>query len=345
MINRVFHPIGQGAFYSENHIGFNIVYDCGSSGKNRIAENVVKQSFLPNATIDILFISHFDSDHVNRIPVLTNNFKIKNVILPLLHPEDKVLVINIYKALGRTDVATLIETPEDIFGNDTNIVYVDISETDKEINERSINIENLTNGQIIRSLTELLAVDYDWMFVPYNYLHYERNLKLKNLFLQYDLDIDRVKTDLGYALYHRNDIKKVYKKLNGGINENSMFVYSGSIGDNHSFYTRHLLDENGRVGCIYSGDADFNRVNIRNVFARYWDKVGTIQVPHHGDVKCYNDLFFGGRSYFCPISVGENGYGHPSSAVIQSILSNNSIPILVTEKNSSTFRQYIAKRN
>ena len=26
---RMFHSIGQGAFYSERHDGYNIVYDCG----------------------------------------------------------------------------------------------------------------------------------------------------------------------------------------------------------------------------------------------------------------------------------------------------------------------------
>ena len=37
MIQRTFHPVGQGAYYSERHISnnINIVYDCGTEYKNR----------------------------------------------------------------------------------------------------------------------------------------------------------------------------------------------------------------------------------------------------------------------------------------------------------------------
>ena len=34
LIERIFHTIGQGAFYSEKHDNFNIVYDCGTEWKN-----------------------------------------------------------------------------------------------------------------------------------------------------------------------------------------------------------------------------------------------------------------------------------------------------------------------
>ena len=77
MIQRIFHPIGQGAFYTEKHPDFNIVYDCGIiqySKHTQLADEVVKNSFNPKSEIDILFISHFDFDHISKIKVLKETF-------------------------------------------------------------------------------------------------------------------------------------------------------------------------------------------------------------------------------------------------------------------------------
>ena len=95
MIQRTFHPIGQGAFYSEQHKNFTIVYDCGSKTKSSISDLVVKNAFPENHIIDILFISHFDKDHVNKISILKNQYKIKRVVLPLLHDFQKISFLNI----------------------------------------------------------------------------------------------------------------------------------------------------------------------------------------------------------------------------------------------------------
>ena len=65
---RTFHPVGQGAFYSERHSNFNIVYDCGTTSPRR-ARRVVEKAF-KDEVVDILFISHFDSDHISSIPDL-----------------------------------------------------------------------------------------------------------------------------------------------------------------------------------------------------------------------------------------------------------------------------------
>ena len=98
MVKRVFHPVGQGAFYSEHHDNFTVVYDCGATSK-KLASKVVAQSFKQNDVIDILFISHFDYDHVSNISQLIKLTKIKTVVLPLLHKVNYFLLMFDYKSL------------------------------------------------------------------------------------------------------------------------------------------------------------------------------------------------------------------------------------------------------
>ena len=99
-IQRTFHPIGQGAFYSERHDDFNIVYDCGARPLSPYAKSLVQSVFTASDKIDVLFISHFDYDHVSTISLLMRKVKkIKKVVLPLLHDEHKNLLINILQKL------------------------------------------------------------------------------------------------------------------------------------------------------------------------------------------------------------------------------------------------------
>lgn len=103
MVKRIFHPIGQGAFYSERHDGFNMVYDCGGLPKTKLSEKLVKQSFRKSDSIDILFISHFDSDHINQIATLKNHCsKIKVVVLPLLEEFEQKMLTFIYRSIDRS---------------------------------------------------------------------------------------------------------------------------------------------------------------------------------------------------------------------------------------------------
>ena len=64
LLQRTFHPVGQGAFYTERHKisngkDFTIVYDCGSFQFTNL-KNRIKSAFQKGEEIDILFISHFD---------------------------------------------------------------------------------------------------------------------------------------------------------------------------------------------------------------------------------------------------------------------------------------------
>lgn len=139
-----------------------------------------------------------------------------------------------------------------------------------------------------------------------------------------------------------------------------MLLYSGPMNPNDfnpvsfylisslHYYTRYynIFENLNRVGCIYTGDTNLNKVKIGDIFnEKYLDSVGTIQIPHHGSIENFNEDFFDDnkkKSYFCPISVGSNNsYGHPSCSVINSIFFNNSLPIIISDSLDSLFIQTI----
>ncbi len=147
MIQRIFHPIGQGAFYSERHDKYNIVYDCGNWKDTKLADKVVKQAFSEDDEIEVLFISHFDFDHVSKISTLKNHVKkINNVVLPLLHQEEKNILSNIYRVLG-FDLLTLINNPQNYFGDKTRLIFVTPSEGDSNVINENIDPQNINERE------------------------------------------------------------------------------------------------------------------------------------------------------------------------------------------------------
>jgi len=375
MIQRIFHPIGQGAFYSERHEKYNIVYDCGNLKDTKLADKVVKQAFSEDDEVDVLFISHFDFDHVSKISTLKKHVKqIKNVVLPLLLQEEKNILSNFYRVLG-LDILTLINKPQNYFGNETRLIFVSPSEEngnvlneDKEprnINDLKINDNNrieILSGQAIS-----LSNEYDWVFIPYNYKFKSRNLQLIKELKNEGFDCNKLTTDSTYALDEiisdvrltkkqgGKKFKAIYDKLSGSINQNSMILYSGPL--RNQYYQKHCRHGNcydwhyyeccsfDKVGCVYTGDTDLNVVKIKSVLNFLWDKVGTIQIPHHGDIKSFDNQALSSGNYCCPISLStNNSFGHPSTKVIGEIMKNHCCPVLITEKLDSLYVEIIEIR-
>ncbi len=107
-----FFKAGQGAFYGgriwddEKEYYTTIVYDCGTSpfitGHTKSLNDEIDdfKSYMPDhrcekptIIIDILFISHFDYDHVSGLKRLLNEFDVKRVILPYITPENRILFL------------------------------------------------------------------------------------------------------------------------------------------------------------------------------------------------------------------------------------------------------------
>ncbi|MGL4469027.1 MAG: MBL fold metallo-hydrolase [Aeromonas hydrophila] len=379
---RTFHSVGQGAFYSEKHNGFNVVYDCGNWKDSKKATSVVKSSFKFNDVIDILFISHFDYDHVSKINVLANNFKIKNVVMPLLHDEEVNVLVNIYRTLGK-NILNLLRAPERYFGENTKVIRVAASNLNGEESLEArpvILVDDLINGSTIESGSILKASFkfQEWCFIPYNHENTSRRIELETALLSSGLtgfDLMGIKGDPNYTIKRIVDdvglakskggrkFRDAYEKITGGININSMLVFSGllcgpnagrcndytAMGMCKCFFDKYTASGlrrfefcvSPRIACVYTGDCDLNLVKPKQIYRDFWEWVGTIQVPHHGANSNFCLDILDSSHYFFPISVGlKNTYSHPCKNVIDDILRNGSTPVCVTEDPSSEFKQY-----
>lgn len=188
MIQRFFHPVGQGAFYSERHTlpnsTFNIVYDCGTAHATKEIKkikNLVTQSFDKTDIVNILFISHLDFDHISLIDTLKNTVsRIERVVLPLLYDKDKQFLSNIFLAIGERGLSNFVLSPNDYFGNETQIITVRPS-LEEEINNDPIDISELSESREISSGTPLRPTkSYEWVFIPTNHEFIERKEEFIN---------------------------------------------------------------------------------------------------------------------------------------------------------------------
>ena len=122
IVSRIIHPVDQGAFYTErirtNGKTYNVVYDCGGTTSYKVNRNKpileveIKTFYGKNENIDLLFISHFDYDHVNGLKYLKDHCNIKRVIMPLIPTAARW----IYLSQLDDDLQLLMTNPEVFFG-------------------------------------------------------------------------------------------------------------------------------------------------------------------------------------------------------------------------------------
>lgn len=101
-VKLVQHSVGQGGLHcGELTLGqkpLRWVYDCGSNQVDALKREV---GFVAkNGDIDLLFLSHFDSDHVNGVDLLLSQVKVREVVLPYLNEEILIAIISRDAARG-----------------------------------------------------------------------------------------------------------------------------------------------------------------------------------------------------------------------------------------------------
>ena len=261
---RTFHPVGQGAFYSEEFFNsegncvFRVVYDCGalkccglqrnSDGtplERKDIEERVKRAFPDGHGVDILFVSHLDDDHVNLIPFL-KSFQIRRVILPLLSTEERYMLTGyhlIRSGRGRISgvLESIINNPEEYFGNGTKVTFVRPADGERSLIENAVDDESVGVDDLrkeVPSLTKILIGNnfpdngrmLRWLLIPYNHKperYFNLKYELENAFGT-GFPLKSLK-DPDFVVKNLSGLRSCYKALPEGINRNSMALYSGPL--------------------------------------------------------------------------------------------------------------------
>lgn len=326
-------PVGQGAFYAEKFAmgdekPHTIVYDCGSWKAPRARklpkalEEEINGLGYEHDTIDILFISHFDADHVNGIQELNERYDIKKIVLPEIS-ENLWYLYALGYYIGQEETMSNLATF--LSNNIDKLVEVQPAREGEDFNppaDEGINIleepndNDLNSGQgkhkiKIPSGKPLNASEFKekvyWCYKPINYEITSQQLdSLKNniiselaaigISISKD-DFDKTETIKSTIVTHTREFKAAFKKSGIETNKSSMIVYSGPSIEhsgcylNFQLYYRHIaLPDyrrywNREPACLYTGDSVLNDIRFSSI-AIYIQKqiqnIGTFQIPHHG---------------------------------------------------------------
>ncbi len=362
MINmiRTIHPVGQGGFISEKFVVSGgketvVVYDCGSQNGKSIVEREIRNCFQQNAEIRAVYISHLDNDHVNGLEFLINYCRVKNIYLPYLSPQARLMSMIKYKCDEESgtddlcsdfiwdliDYGTNERLPESLFllnREPPRIHFVN----QNNFNIQKVDVEN----------TDI------WEYLAFN----NENVKIKRRFLEM-LEKEGIYPEqlrdagsfsyLWGKLKIRNALKKIYKKLDDGINANSLGVISypltascksrincGCLKCKHCIL--NCWETELKTGAIYVGDMDLSDMKSDFYINRFrGNSIGLLQLPHHGSKNNYRtecteniDVFIANAGY-------SNRYGHPSGLVADDLLINGKELHTITEKPGSRYREHI----
>ena len=320
LFKRTLHPVGHGAFFTEQFCYgdikrsfLNVVYDCGSFDEGpRKVPKILKDAFYSafdyKGHIDIIFISHFDGDHINGIEFILKqeHSYIDNrtiVVVPFKYPLILHLLEGSYRRVGRL-IQKLVNKNVVILGIDNEIQMGEGQE---------LSIEKLYEQKTIRNGT-ILYNDL-WYYVPFivkstsNYLD-KVIQKIRSCGLNesalYDGD------------YIRKNIEKIKEAAKVGnaktINMHSLQLISFGRNQHIQYINGYYVERlclcchngwimnsgqphgNHNSSCLYTGDADLHNENydydmqfVKHILNRYSNTslLGLMQIPHHGSSNNY----------------------------------------------------------
>lgn len=361
---RTFHPIGQGAFYTEvfrsaTKRHFVMVYDCGSETADSSMDlsldaqiNLFKNSLGRQPKIDLLFISHFHADHIKGVSNLIAGVKVDKTVIPMLdwptitltrvrnfllyYSNNPQLALDVD---GIIQELYLNEGGSDRFG-EVQVVSPDtIDERGEEDNAKGAIVSNVNR---ILSGT-VLAFDKIWEYVPFNSITFNdpRAQALLNGLMALSGVTNPRQLDLEDLVRNRlNDVKKEYKKAMGNANDNlyTLVVESRPTQGVNPQPSPRLSH------CMYFGDFDSKKnVLLWERFNKVFNygEVGTVQVPHHGAKGNWRKTMCLGDPRHYIVSTGStNGHHHPSYWVLQDIWNGGHRPYVVSEKIGS-IKEYV----
>lgn len=326
MVSRTFYSVGNGLFTFEQNDYCCSIYDCGGENATAIQNAFNRMPIAKRSNIPLLFISHYDNDHVNGLRDLLTDYNVEKVILPMLTPLEK-FILSIRPGLLK-NTQSIINNPQDFITEispETKVVYVDGDEEQRNDNEH-INVESLP--QILANGTPILVGN--WQYIAYNIKSLNSSEILK-FYKGLGFLVNPSMMDVINKLksFNPKDLKNILRGILTKTeirrcNDYCMTVWSGPILNSHD-------------GCLYTGDynAKKNFARLYNAYKSQWCNTSIVQIPHHGSKYNYNHLL-SSPCFMNVISASAGPYNskkivNPNGVI--SILRKNGLPLFATSIN------------
>jgi hypothetical protein len=327
MVSRTFYSVGNGLFTFEQNDYCCSVYDCGGENLKTIQNALKRMPITKGCTITILFISHYDNDHVNGLRDLLNDYNVKKVILPMLTPLEKFILSSKSGLLKSTQ--SLINNPYDFITEispETKVVYVEDDDEEQRRNNEPIDIGRL--NKTLASGTPILVGN--WQYIAYNI----KSLKISDVLKFYN--------GLGFLV--TPSMQDVINKLKGLDPNNLKRIIKGILTkDEIQRYNDYCMTVwsgpilNSHDGCLYTGDynAKKNFARLYSAYKSQWCNTSIVQIPHHGSKYNYHQSL-SSPCFKNVISASAGPYQskkivNPNDVI--NILNNNGLPYFATNKN------------
>lgn len=325
VLKRVLHPVGQGAFFTEQFFDekdvpvLNVVYDCGEKNSTKHLDLEIENTLNPAGSpmeIDLMFFSHLDEDHINGIEHLVRAGCLTRksvVILPLHYPLVVKLMLQYFNSRGvNLFTDSVDEALYSLFNSEAKILG--IGENNEQIANDPLDLEDgLAGREAYSQISSMQPLKYKslWNYLPFNTILDNRYQLFKSNLLAAQIDETKL-TDITYVKQHLDKLIDIYKNLPKGIggvtaiNVNSLNVLSYASKDvkcdgkwvNYfgTPYWWHYLRKDdlvygSRYSCLYTGDCvmEGHFANCLDfILKNIVSRIGLLQIPHHGRQSCYN---------------------------------------------------------
>ena len=315
-LKRYFYNVGNALFCKETVLNHTIIYDCGK------VDFGCDDNIIVNETIDAVFISHYDKDHINGIFNLIKKANVKTLILPLVSYDIKFLSLLKDEKIIEAQLDFIIDAKQAIIEytnkDNVNVVYIKGKVNHAELNNetsysliyasqrhyQSYIINNLDKTEIdnlplffLEKKTDNKVVN-NWLFLPYNpYVFSEVDEKnffqmLNDSLAEQGLNLKIDKNNIKEEWNKCKDMKKYIKCAD--INIIPMLKNKNT---NYNDYCMTLysgpFNMNSSFGCLYMGDYNAKKYfdELYEVYEKFWCNIFTLQVPHHGSLNNFNHKF------------------------------------------------------
>ncbi len=272
MHKRYIFPVGQGGFSLEEIGDCVVVYDCGSLTSNSMVESCIDWISQHINHVDWLYISHFDTDHVNSIRYLLSSVKVFSAVVSMI-PQDLKAAYGVYTNGAYTTIMGLLA------GNDVNIIEVGGE-------------ENIAHTSAFQSLWEWIAKS---MMTKSDFSSVMTNMKGAGLDLAKLSDADYIESEkveingafksvFGANGPNRKGLIMLSQRCKAAVVRQSTVIKRGIM----RFVSYGSLLESPETSCLYVGDANLrNKANRQIVtgFLNHYrseEKLLLMQIPHHG---------------------------------------------------------------